>query len=108
MFQVLTTYHVVRPHHSLCLELGAIAYLQCPRASAGEEVGDLFPCQVLRLLQLNKQCIILWCELELRSFGFRGIVVSINFNIHFHGVVEAEPPASATCQITLLNKEVHI
>jgi hypothetical protein len=59
------TYHLVGPNRGLCFQLCAIANLQRSGATTREEVRDLFPRQILLLLQIYEQLIILGCELEL-------------------------------------------
>lgn len=48
------THHLVSPDRRFGLELSAISHLQCTRAAARKEVGDLFPGEILALLQFHQ------------------------------------------------------
>lgn len=59
------TYHFVGPDGSLCLELRAVPHLECARAAAREEVGDLLPGEVLLFLEVDKELVVFGGEFEL-------------------------------------------
>jgi hypothetical protein len=48
------TYHIIRPDSGLCFELRAVPNLECARAAAREEVGDLLPGEVFLLFEIDK------------------------------------------------------
>jgi hypothetical protein len=58
------SYHLVGPDGRLCLELRAVAHLQCTGAAAGEEVGDLLPGKVLLFLEVDEELIVFTGKLE--------------------------------------------
>lgn len=63
--------HFVCPNRRLGFEFGTVSHLERARTPAGEEVGDLFPGEVLGLFELHEEGIVFGCELELGSFWSR-------------------------------------
>lgn len=47
-------HHIIRPDSGLCFELRAVPNLECARAAAREEVGDLLPSEVFLLFEIDK------------------------------------------------------